>query len=396
LPEVEDSELAIVRQVYRLCRFPLNDSTVNDYGCCCLSDLELEPLLCALCFIASQYKDRTDTKGKLLVSTCHNAELHALFKKAFLVFAGWPDSFFSFLDWRKDQDRGTKYVRGLRKDFKEYRNALYVQLSFPSLDFMRNAFAEYLSTRWYGGYTSRIKHLGGRGAPTKYVSRLVAAARLRVAPESVDELIKAGKLTGVVQSEPHCRRFLIKADSIDEYVRALDDQIGLKEATRLLGLGPLSLMRLVEQGCLRPVRGPRVDGFKLWKFSRKDIDQLLRQFESKIQSSRRGPVGKTISFNRALLVLSRFTGADAAWFVRAILGGEISPSGRSEQIGIPAFFFSQRMILEYSWKLRRGPKEEFLCIPEAAKVLKLQINYVYVLVRKGILSAECSNQQAVH
>jgi hypothetical protein len=391
-PPVEDSELGVARLVYRICNFPIVDNTVKEYDRSPLFDLELEPLISALFFVASQYKGRMDTKGKFMVPSHSNYALHALITKAFLVFASWPDNFFSFLDWRKDQDKGMKYYGGLRKDFNEYKSALYAQLHFSSLDFMRDAFADYLSTKWHGGYISAIKRHGGRGKPRRYVSRLGAAAQLKVTHKTVDSLINTGKLTGVVHKEGRRRRFLISVDSINTYTRELDDHISLKDAARLLNLSHMRIMNLVEHGCLRLLRGKDVDGTKVRKFSRTDVEQLLQRIESMIQKSHRCNVSDELSldelsFNQALKLFCRFNGAKVGQFIRTILDGEVYPSGTGEGIGLAALRFSQRDLLDYSWRSCRGPHEEFLCIPEAAKILGLERNFSYWLARESILQA---------
>lgn len=381
---VEDSELEVSKQVYRLCgQLPTENNHANGNP---LYGLGIEHLVPAISFVASQYKGIMDTKGKFWVPSSRNAEIHILLNKAFSVFEDWPHNYFSFLDWRRAQDNKVVAVGGLTKDFGNYGSALFHQLSSPAFDFLRDTFDEYLSTDWKGGYASSIKRLGRRDK--KYVSRFDAAAKLRMTPEKIDDLITCGKLKGVIQRERKKRRFLVETSSIEQYGRELDDQIGLSEVTRLLKLSPLPVLSLVEHECLRPLRGRTVDQHKKWKFSRKEVKHLLLQIEAKVDGSLRGRASQTLSVGQAVLLFRRFKGLNTGWFVRSILDGNICPSDKTQEKGLAAFRFAKRPLVDYSRKLRRGPYGHNLGLPEVAESLGLERNFAYTLVREGILRAE--------
>jgi hypothetical protein len=82
------------------------------------------------------------TQGKHFNSRVRNVDIHSLLCKAFSVYEDWPDNYFSFLDWRRENMWNGKHCKGLRKDFGEYKQALYRQLGSTSLNFMREAFEE--------------------------------------------------------------------------------------------------------------------------------------------------------------------------------------------------------------------------------------------------------------
>jgi hypothetical protein len=193
---VEDLELKVAGRIYLLCKQPTHH-TYKEYSEIKnpLLGLELKNFLSALFFIASQFRGRIDTMGKHLAPSIRNAELQALLCKAWSVFEDWPHNYFTFLEWRREQMGESRAEYGLRKDFAEYKSALYKQLGAKSLDFMRRAFEEYLTTKWSGGYTAHLKRLNGVGRQDgRYASRREAKELLKIGMVSVDKLISTGRL----------------------------------------------------------------------------------------------------------------------------------------------------------------------------------------------------------
>jgi hypothetical protein len=124
LTPVEEIELELTRQIYRLCKIPGLDecSTMANP----LYRLDLNGLVTVVLLIASQYEGITDTRGKqLLTLQSRNSTIHAIICRALQVFETWPSNYFSFLDWRRSHLCDTKYVGGLSKDFGGFYAVLY-------------------------------------------------------------------------------------------------------------------------------------------------------------------------------------------------------------------------------------------------------------------------------
>jgi hypothetical protein len=227
----------VTKQIYKLCGLPIDGNTADkELNGNPLLSISLEHFLSALFFVASQYAGITDTKGKFLAPSRSNSEIHSLITRAFKVFENWPDNYYSFLDWRRLNRNETRHVGGLRKDFGEYKSALYKQLSSVSLDFLRDSFEEYLRTRWDGGYVTNIKRLGKLPYPKKYLSRDEARIKLQADFKDIEAFIEKGKLKGIVRQQGKSRLILIDAASVEELKHKFEDHIGLKETAHVLAL----------------------------------------------------------------------------------------------------------------------------------------------------------------
>jgi hypothetical protein len=386
---VDDSELKVVRRIHLLCKqsiprtYKASSEIKNP-----LSELQLRHFLSAVFFIASQFKGRIDTKGKHLAPSIRNAELHTLLCKAWSVFEDWPHNYFSFLEWRREQVAGSQAVHGLRKDFAEYKSALYKQLGAKSLDFMRRAFEEYLTTKWGGGYTAHLKRLKGVGhQDVRYASRREAKELLKIGVVSVDKLISAGRLKAIVRHQGRSRLILIERHSLLAFKLELDHSLYLKQVEGRLGLSHKRVLELVDHRLLNPLRGPTVDGCSDWRFSREEVNGLLCSVKEKVKPSVSVAPKDLMSLLMALRRLGRVN-VGLGQFVRSILDDEITPCEESETTGLASFLFSKRQVADYAGKQRRSQLGEVFTATEAAKHLGVTRDVIYFLTRRGILPSQ--------
>lgn len=388
-PAVEDLELRVTERIHLLCK----QSIYHTYRECSevpnpLLDLDLKQFLSAVFFVASQFKGRIDTKGKHLAPSIRNAELHTLLCKAWPVFEDWPHNYFSFLDWRRAQVGQAKAVYGLRKDFTEYKSALYKQLGAKPLDFMRRAFEEYLVTKWDGGYTTHLKRLNETGRhDSRYASRREAKELLKISVVSVDNLISAGSLKAIVSRKRRSRLILIDRQSLLAFKRELDHSLYLKQVEGQLGLSHKRILELVDCQLLKPLRGPTVDRCSDWRFSGEDIKGLLHLIKGKLKPSASTAQKDLVCFLMALRRLSRVN-VSLGQFVRDILDGEIAPCRESKKPGLASFLFSKRQLADYAGRHRRLQLGEVFNATEAAKYLKVTKDVIYFLVKAGILQSQ--------
>jgi hypothetical protein len=345
---VGTTELAVAQQIHRLCALPSGNNAADGSFCRTpLSALTLEHLIYSLFFIASQFHGTIDTKGKRF-SVLPNRKVHNVLTKATLVFTYWPESYFPFLDWRRTQIQKTKSAYGLRKDFAEYKSALYKQLAVPELDFMRTAFEEYLVKHWDGGYAAHVKRLNDVArSEGKYISRRESKELLRVGVASIDKLIAIGKLKAIVRKQGNSRLILIERFNLLEFKHELDQSLYLKQVQVLLGLSHKRVLELVTCGLLNPLRGPTVDECSDWRFREKEVKDLLHQIKKKVRSG--VPVGTidTISF---LMAFRKLRGPQVLMgqFIKDIFDGKVYPCGVNSKPGLNAFQFSKKLITEYA------------------------------------------------
>jgi len=385
-PIVKDaSELEIARRIYQLCRLSVSGTQLSRHvDTCPLNALDLKHFLSALFFVASQYAGLIDTKGKHLAPSMRNAELHVLLRKAWSVFGHWPTSYFNFLDWRRTQVVDSQSVRGLRRDFGEYKSALYTQLAAPELNFMRTGFKEYLVKQWDGGYAGQVKRLNDVAhQDRKYVSRREAKDLLKVGVQSIDKFIDIGRLKAIVRSQGSTRLILIEMAGVLEFKHELERSLYLRQVQALLGLSHTRVLELVAYKLLSPLRGPLVDGCGDWRFSGREVNSLLERVKEKVRTGKAG-AGISTSFMMTLRMLARVN-VGMCQFVRAILDNEVVPCGESVNQGLASLLFLKEEVSDYARGQRCNQIGKTYSASEAAKLLGVGKDVVYFLVRKGIL-----------
>lgn len=324
---VQNHELNVSRYIHKLCGLTsYKPVKVPATGGNPLLDLELCTFSSALFFVASQLDGIIDTKGKHLAPSKTVLELHTLLMKAFQIFEQWPKNFFRFLDWRRARSHDKNFVKGLRRDFGQYRSALYVQLSSAKLDFMRGAFEEYLTTDWDGGNASVIVRINKSPQyRRRYLSRREARGTLGIGVRAIERLIENGTLKAFVDRRGGSRLILIEAVGVTELKRKLERALGIKQVGMLLGLTPKRIKEFVETCSLHPFRGPNIDGNSDWKFDGDEVKALLNSLRQRVPRGD-APLDKrnVLNFLMALRVLRQFE-IGMGRFVRAIAEGKVSP-----------------------------------------------------------------------
>lgn len=401
-PSIDMSELQVTQRIHLLCGLAASDSYIGSDAVDSSSPLhrlDLESLISALVFTASQLmntvyergKRLVDTKGKNFASKSKNAEIHTFLCKAWSVFDNWPNNYFDFLEWRRLHTPKRRFVTGLNRDFAEYKSALYQQLSSDQLCFMRFAFEEYIATKWDGGYVAHVKRLSHAARErSKYVSKKEGAKILNIGTVGIDRLIAIGKLKAVVRESNNSRAILIERESLTPVKHELEHSLYLSQVIKLLGVSRERVLDLIECGLLIPLQG-QDDGRSDWKFSGSDTKAVLADVGKRVL--KKAPVGsrETISFLMALRTLRRVN-VGIGQFLRMVLEDVIHPVGRSASPGLASFIFLKSQISGYTRELERIQIGETLSVPEVAKLLGIGLNNVRFLIKKGIIQ---THRQAI-
>ena len=305
------------------------------------------------------------------------AEMAGLVDAAATVLADWPDAFHALLDKRRE---GAAPGRtGLEGDFGRFYAALYRDLRGPNLDFVRTALEHYAAGRWAGGVLTRRNrrfHEANQRS-SRFASRAEASRHLRVRPETVDDLLNAGILDGIVHRAGSRRATLIDRAAMTERLTGL---IELQEVCRLLRISKAPVKDLIAAGHLKPValstrRAPRI------RYRRAEVEELLTAIlgAAPVQADRGGHISlagtlRRLSFHH--LGLADLVGEILAGVVtvRALLDGKQ---------GLAACLFDEGEILAVvnRHKVARG---DALTIPEAAERLQLKQQVAYQLVKAGL------------
>lgn len=395
-PVIENLDSNVTRQIYLLCHLTAEDARTrldDTFKSTPLYGVDLQNLVAALLFIASQFTHADykrgqrliDTTGKNFARTKRNVEIHGLLCKALSVFNDWPNNYFDFLEWRRRHRPNRRFTSGLGRDFHEYKSALYYQLAAGQLDFMRDAFEEYLATRWEGGYAAYLKRLN----PTllvrsKYASKNEAKEYLHITGGGVERLIASGKLKAVIRHIGDVRTVLIERDSLEFVKREIGQVLNLKQAATVLGVTKQRVYELVECKLLKPVGGEYVDRRSSLAFSLEEVRSLLTAISRKLKKGRQVALNENIGFLTALRKVSRKS-INIGQFIQVILDGTICPVGADTKTGLSSLIFSKVDIDCYITELERGRLGETHSATEVAEKLGIGLNNTRFLITKGLI-----------
>jgi TniQ len=421
---VDDSELAVTRQIHLLCNLSVDSQTAGEFRSNNpLYELGLRQFISALIFVASQLDgaaqrkgQRTiDTKGKHFAPSKSSAEIHALLCKALPVFDDWPNNYYSFLDWRRGQQKAREDATTSSHCFAGYKSALFLQLASDEFEFMRIAFREYRSTRRYEAYVASSGSAGNISAGKKgkthfpttgaeisiagqmeveisklhgtHVSGKKARGALKTTWPGLKGLIASGKLKAIVGRKGEQRLFLVEKASLEELKEKLERSLFLKQVERLLGVHFERIKELIECSLLNPLRGPEVDGCSDWRFDQNEITGLVERLTRGL-SRKRGPdKKKALSFRLVLRKIGR-AGISLGTLLQSVLDGEIKPCSRSKENGLRSLLFREKQITDYVKSELRLLIGDTLSLPEAAKLLGVTRSAINFLVKNNFLHAE--------
>jgi hypothetical protein len=270
----------------------------------------------------------------------------------------------------------------------DFGGFFYRRMMSPEFRFIKEAFNEYLCSRWDGGHLSRLISLSEDiRRNKKYVSRLEARDLLKVDFCEVDRLIQQSQLKATIKRQGKRRVLLIELSDIKRLRQELDETLNMDDVIELLDVGIDQVLDLIAHKCLEPLRGPSIDGYSLWKFKREEIDKLIAELSNRISKSGFLFQHEFLDYRAALYQLS-FNGVSAGKFFQAVLNGHIQPCGDNGKKGLSRFLFSTIQISDYRRKLWLAKKGKYLFGNEVAAVLGVTRFALAFLVKKGLISAE--------
>jgi len=359
LPRVGESELKVTKHIHRLCgyQFPDSDSGYDESNP--ILNLDLKTFLSYLLFIAGQYQNIAATKGKFVGPKARNSELHSHLSKAFDIFDNWPHNFHKFLEWRQKNNCGSyrslTSKTGLYKDFGRFYEGLWRESDTGQLDILRDAFSDYVAQHWRGGQVSKTSKqiVMPNVDQWKYVSRNEARLQLGIDHYGMKRLIAAGRLKTVVLEGGSTRQFLVEVSSLENLKREFSHSVSFSEVRTQLGISKHLLKRLIEYGIIEALRGPTADGSFGWKFRQDAAEGFLERLGSGVTSPASVPAAGVVNFYKSARTLSPL-GLKIADFIRAILGGEITPCGVTSDVGISRFMFKEASVARFAQAVKSG------------------------------------------
>jgi hypothetical protein len=211
------------------------------------------------------------------------------------IFTSWPDHFFAFLDALPSVSQRAE-DKGIRTDFGSfYGQWLYKKLGDAAFSFLREAFTQYLATRYTGGRLSG--HLFAFDAKAmqehSYVTKRQALKILGIGRTTLNTLIEQGAI-GVTRKQggrKQTQEFLfLEATDVEQlsekrigkrllkhsHPRPWKGLLPLKTvALSWLGITCKNVHALTEASFLTAARGPTIDHYPKWLYKEAEIQQFI-------------------------------------------------------------------------------------------------------------------------
>ncbi len=204
---------------------------------------------------------------------------YCVYTTVFKGIAEWPSGFYELLDAQHEQKGNSLRKGGLNSNLgRTYSYWFAKQWQHAAFEFVQDAFDLYIIERY--GVSHAIRHISRfRDTPAllnkfSYISTHYAAELLNVRAGVIQRFIRSGHLT-VSQENPS----FVKRSDVLRLRETWNSIVGRVEAAQLLGVSEAVVQDLVNIGLLSPEQSPDT-GFRFWKFSEKDLCQLLDRVKS--------------------------------------------------------------------------------------------------------------------
>lgn len=234
--------------------------------------LDLEMLLKLVWFLGA-YSRNAHRKPQKIVGLETNAVAGAMVERAMAILNDWPTGFHRLLDEVVERQSSVASSNKLGARFGSFYPALFKSFPGPEFAFLRVGFEDYLREHWNGQLARRNRRLSlDLRSEHEWISIAEAARMLKMRVGTVGRFLEAGVLEGELHVTKSGRKMsAIRLDSLNALISHKQDWVTLKDARALLGISRKRAYALLEQGVLKPISGPTVDGQTLWHFQRQAV-----------------------------------------------------------------------------------------------------------------------------
>lgn len=234
--------------------------------------LDLEMLLKLVWFLGA-YSRNAHRKPQKIVGLETSSVAGAMVEQAMAILNDWPAGFHRLLDEIAARQAPNISSNKIGAKFGWFYGALYKSFPGPKLEFLRIGFEDYLREHWTGQLAKRNRRLSAdMRSEHEWVSTAEAAKLLKMRVGTVGRFLQEGILKGELHVTKSGRKMsAIRRDSLNALISRKQDWVTLKDVRALLGISRKRAYVLLEQGALKPISGPAVDGRTLWRFERQDV-----------------------------------------------------------------------------------------------------------------------------
>ncbi|RST46977.1 TniQ family protein [Variovorax sp. DXTD-1] len=291
----------------------------------------------------------------------------------------WPTGFHSLLSAMQST---VAQSPSLRRSFSPLYQVLYVDLSDPWFQFMRDAFEDYLREHWWGLVCKRNRLLPRQAveAHPRLTTRQ-AADTSGLTPAVIRHLVQAELLPSAVALLPSGRRArTIGSEDLEHATIAAAGGLNLGQASERLGLPEGRLRELVAANVVVPlIAKSGRQRQAAWVFSKAEVERLTL--------TPNGTSSVTVITFRQILRYWHLRPPEPAALAKAVLAGDLPVKGDGcTRVGLGNVLLSPLAVRDWL-DSRRSTTEATVSINTAAKTLGVKQQVAYALTRTGLLRA---------
>ncbi|MDH6167132.1 hypothetical protein M2282_002281 [Variovorax boronicumulans] len=302
----------------------------------------------------------------------------------------WPTGFHALLSAMQSTAAQSP---SLRRSFSPLYRVLYVDLSDPWFQFMRDAFEDYLREHWWGLVCKRNRLLQRKAVEAHpRLSTRQATDTSGLTTAVIRHMAQTELLPSAVALLPsgRCVR-TIGSEDLERATMAAAGGLNLGQASERLGLPEGRLRELVAANVVVPlIAKSGRQRPAAWMFSKAEIGRLTLTPDA--------PSSETVIPVRHILRYWHLRQSEPAELATAVLIGDLSAQGDGHtRVGLGNVLLNPLAVRGWL-NTRRSASEATVSINEAAKTLGVKQQVGYALARMGLLrttTAHCGDHRVV-
>lgn len=346
-----------------------------------LSELSLEQLSQLYWFLSSY------GNGKLHLNRSKPDSIAAAVKELEVVrplLADWPSGLHRLLD--SQRDKAERFMgEGLQQAFGKFYRDLYGMLAFEKYSFIREAFEEYIRTRWVGIIDGKYKRITSDKAHNDSLCLEEASKQLGISRGRLRKFVNLGVLKGFDTERPSGRHHtVISKGEVRRFSKKVRHLLNRKETRALLGVSEKQFQMLIEAGVIRPLARVGEGKLSQWIIDSRHIRKILK--EILLVVPHRLPDCRAMPFMN-ICKLYLLSARHFPAFLEAVRNGTVPVAGinTGNKLTLASLYFLPESIAEFRKGLGKRQISSY-SIPQVAARLGVKQEVAYYLVKVGLLA----------
>lgn len=273
------------------------------------------------------------------------------------------------------------------KHFENFHHQFYQIFSKPHFDHFKVIIEEYINHYWTRPLNGRNRNFSEATIVNHpWIPLRVACRDYDMSKTTLRKALAAGLIRSKVDHKGSRKFTYLYKPDIDDRLCRIKDFITAKEAMLLLGLTKKQFSQLQGSGLFKIAISPNETGLGTWGFSREEIYGICHKLSNGLNNIQ----GDVWSFSHVLQYYGKKIENATTVISDAILAGELKAVGLDcNRSGFAAMYFTKESVV--TWLQLRLNDPENLTIPTAAKILKINQEFTYQLVNRGLLKTQLAN-----